>query len=47
MQASLPAPVIEALPQESALNAGAAVVPVPLRLTTAVGLVEELLVMVS
>ena len=49
VQASLPAPVIEALPQESALNAGVlpAVVPVPLRLTTAMGLVEELLVMVS
>jgi hypothetical protein len=35
--------------QYNALNVGvlAAVVPVPLRLTTAVGLVEELLVMVS
>jgi hypothetical protein len=35
------------LPQESALNAAGATVPVPLRPITAVPLVEELLMMVS
>ena len=49
MHASVPDPVMAPLLQYNALNVGvlAAVVPVPLRLTTAVGLVEELLVMVS
>jgi hypothetical protein len=44
VQASVPAPVIDALPQVSALSTG---VPVPLRLIAAVSLVEELLAMVS
>jgi hypothetical protein len=44
VQASVPAPVIDALLQVSALNTGATGVPVPLRLISAVGLVEELLV---
>jgi hypothetical protein len=48
VQTSEPDPVIEALPQESALSGGGAVVvPDPLRLTTAEGLVEELLEIVS
>jgi hypothetical protein len=49
VQASVPDPVIETLVQESVLSVpGAAVlVPVPLRLITADGLVAELLVRVS
>lgn len=47
VQASVPGPVIDALLQVSALNAPATVVPVPLRLIAAVGLVEELLETVS
>jgi NhaP-type Na+/H+ or K+/H+ antiporter len=48
VQASVPDPVMDALLQESALNAasGVAAVPVPLRLITAVPLVEELLMTV-
>jgi hypothetical protein len=46
VQASEPAPVIDALLQESELNAAGAGVPVPLRLTTAVPLVEESLAIV-
>ena len=44
---SLPDPVMDALLQESALNAAGTAVPVPVRLITAVPLVEELLWMVS
>jgi len=47
VQLSLPAPVIDALLQESALNAPAAAVPVPVRLITAVALVDELLWIVT
>jgi hypothetical protein len=48
VQTSEPDPVIEALPQESALSGGGTVVvPDPLRLTTVEGLVEELLEIVS
>jgi len=49
VQASVPAPVMDALPQEMALSAAVvAAVPVPLRLTAAVGSVQLLLlVMVS
>jgi len=50
VQASVPAPVMEALLQESALNAAetaVAAVPVPLKAITAVLLAGELLVMVS
>jgi len=47
VQASVPAPVMAPLLQDSALNAAGAAVPVPLRLITAVLLVEELLAMVS
>ena len=47
VQASVPAPVKDPVTQESALNVPAAATPEPLILTTAVGLVEELLVMVS
>jgi hypothetical protein len=49
VHASVPDPVMAPLVQYSALNIGVlpVVVPVPLRLTTAVGLVVELLVMVS
>jgi hypothetical protein len=47
VHASVPDPVIDAVLQESALSAGVLAVPVPLRLTTAVGLVDELLVMAS
>jgi hypothetical protein len=50
MQASVPAPVMDALLQESALSAAETAdvaVPVPLKAITAVLLVEELLVMVS
>jgi hypothetical protein len=47
VQASLPAPVIDALPQDSALNAAAAVAPVPLSPMANVPLVEALLVIVN
>ena len=47
VQASLPDPVIEPLLQESELNAPGTTVPVPVRLITAVPLVDELLWMVS
>jgi hypothetical protein len=47
VQLSLPDPVIEALLQVSALNAAGTGVPVPLRLITAVPLVQELLWIVS
>jgi hypothetical protein len=50
VQASVPAPVMDALLQEIPLNAAetpVAAVPVPLRAIVAVPLVEELLVMVS
>jgi hypothetical protein len=43
VQLSLPDPVIDALLQESALNAPVPAVPVPVRLITAVPLVDELL----
>ena len=46
VQASLPEPVIELLEQESALSMPGTTVPVPLRLITADGFVEELLVRV-
>jgi hypothetical protein len=47
VQASVPAPVIEALLQESELKAAGTAVPVPLRPITAVAPVEELLLTVS
>ena len=47
VHASVPAPVIDELLQDTALTVGAVVVPVPLKLTAAVGLVDELLVIVS
>ena len=47
VHASLPAPVIDALLQDNALNAAGTAVPVPVRLTTAVPFVDELLWMVS
>ena len=47
VHASVPDPVMVPLLQYSALSAVGAAVPVPLRLITAVPLVEELLVMVS
>jgi hypothetical protein len=47
VQASLPAPVIDALLQDSALRVAATAVPVPVRPITAVPLVEEVLWMVS
>jgi uncharacterized RDD family membrane protein YckC len=50
VQTSVPGPVIEPLPQDNALSvpgAVGAVVPVPLRLITAVGLAAELLTKVS
>lgn len=47
VQASVPAPVMDALLQESELSVPADAAPVPARLMTAEGLVEELLVMVS
>jgi hypothetical protein len=49
VQASVPEPVIDALLQESALNAaaGVAAMPVPLRLITNLALVDELLAMVN
>ena len=43
VHASLPAPVIDALLHDNALNAAGTAVPVPVRLTTAVPLVDELL----
>jgi hypothetical protein len=46
VQASMPEPVIWPLEQESPLNAPGATVPVPLRVITADGFVEELLVRV-
>jgi hypothetical protein len=47
VHASVPDPVMVPLVQYSALSAAAAVVPVPLRLITAVVFVDELLVMVN
>jgi hypothetical protein len=47
VQASLPDPVIDALLQDSALSAAGTAVPVPVRLITAVPLVDELLWIVS
>jgi hypothetical protein len=47
VHASLPAPVIDALLQDNVLNAAGTVVPVPVRLTTAVPLVDELLWIVT
>ena len=47
VHASVPAPVMDELLQYTALTVGAVVVPVPLKLTAAVGLVDELLVIVS
>ena len=47
VQASLPDPVIDALLQDSALNAAGTAVPVPVRLITAVPLVDELLWIVN
>ena len=44
VQASVPAPVMDALVQESALGTG---IPVPLRVTLAVGSVDEVLPMVT
>lgn len=44
VQASVPAPVMEALVQESALTSGR---PTPVKLTARAGLTEELLVRVS
>ena len=46
VQASVPEPVIETLEQESAFSVPGATVPVPLRLITADGFVDELLVSV-
>jgi hypothetical protein len=47
VQLSLPAPVMDALLQDSALNDASPPVPVPVRLITAVPLVDELLWIVS
>ncbi len=47
VHASVPDPVMDELVQYMALTDGATVVPVPLRLTVAVGLIEELLVIVN
>ena len=47
VHASVPAPVIDELLQDTALTVGAVDAPVPLKLTEAVGLVDEVLVMVS
>jgi hypothetical protein len=47
VQASVPDPVMAPLLQNSALNAAGAAVPVPLRLMSAVPLVDELLLMLS
>jgi hypothetical protein len=46
VQASVPEPVVEPLEQESALSVAGTRVPVPLRLITADGFVDELLVRV-
>ncbi|MFZ0745074.1 MAG: hypothetical protein WAM85_11750 [Terracidiphilus sp.] len=46
-QASVPDPVMDSALQASAINTGVLEAPVPLKLITADGLVEELLVMVS
>ena len=47
VQVSLPDPVMDALLQDNALNTPGTAVPVPVRLITAVPLVDELLWMVS
>ena len=47
VQASLPDPVIDALLQDNALSAAGTAVPVPVRLITAVPLVDEVLWMVN
>ena len=47
VHASVPAPVIDELLQDMALTVGAVDAPVPLKLTEAVELVDELLVIVS
>jgi hypothetical protein len=47
VQASLPDPVIDALLQDSALSAAGTAVPVPVRLITAVPLVDEVLWIVT
>jgi len=47
LHASVPAPVIEEFVHDIAFKSGVVEVPVPLRLTTADGLVEELLVIVN
>ena len=47
VHASVPAPVIDELPQDTVLTVGAVDAPVPLKLTAVVGLVDELLVIVS
>ncbi|MFZ0745075.1 MAG: hypothetical protein WAM85_11755 [Terracidiphilus sp.] len=47
VQASVPAPAMDPLVQVSALNTGVLEAPVPLKLITADGLVEELLVMAN
>jgi hypothetical protein len=47
VQGSLPDPVMDALVQESALKPAGAVVPVPVRLITAVPLLDELLWIVT
>lgn len=47
VQASVPDPVMAPLPQDSALNAGCAAIPVPVRAITAVPFVEALLATVS
>ena len=44
---SVPAPVTDELLQDTALTVGAVDAPVPLKLTEAVGLVDEVLVIVS
>jgi hypothetical protein len=47
VQASVPEPVIDALPHDRAVKEAGAAVPVPVRLTALLGLAEELLEMVS
>jgi hypothetical protein len=47
VHASLPDPVMDALLHDNALNAAGTAVPVPVRLTTAVPLVDELLWIVT
>jgi hypothetical protein len=47
VQASVPEPVIDALPHDRALKEGGAGVPLPARLTAVLGLAEELLETVS